>query len=59
MVITFEDNHRTLTEMMSRRGGALEWSDCHNSTFELDKTTCIDFVPPPSSKKLDRPPLII
>ncbi|KEP45725.1 putative reverse transcriptase from transposon X-element protein, partial [Rhizoctonia solani 123E] len=56
---TFEDNHRTLTEMMSREGGALDWSDSHNSTFELDKTACIDFAPPATSKNLDRPPLTI
>ncbi|EUC66987.1 reverse transcriptase from transposon X-element protein, putative, partial [Rhizoctonia solani AG-3 Rhs1AP] len=56
---TFEDNHRTLTEMMSREGGTLDWSDSHNSTFELDKTACIDFAPPATSKNLDRPPLTI
>ncbi|CUA67582.1 putative RNA-directed DNA polymerase from transposon BS [Rhizoctonia solani] len=56
---TFEENHRTLVDMMTRRGGALEWSDTHNSTFELDKTACIDFAPPSSSKKRERPPLQI
>ncbi|EUC67724.1 reverse transcriptase from transposon X-element protein, putative [Rhizoctonia solani AG-3 Rhs1AP] len=53
---TFEDNHRTLVDMMTRGGGALEWSDTHNSTFELDKTACIDFAPSSKSKMLDRPP---
>ncbi|KAJ1308146.1 hypothetical protein OPQ81_003864 [Rhizoctonia solani] len=56
---TFEDNHHTLTDMMTRKGGALDWSDSHNSTFELDKTACIDFAPPTSSRKLDRPALTI
>ncbi|KAJ1299356.1 hypothetical protein OPQ81_011876 [Rhizoctonia solani] len=56
---TFEDNHRTLVDMMSRKGGALEWSDSHNSTFELDKTACIDFAPSATSKQLDRPPITI
>ncbi|KEP45734.1 putative reverse transcriptase from transposon X-element protein [Rhizoctonia solani 123E] len=56
---TFEENHRNLVAMMTREGGALEWSDTHNSTFELDKTACIDFAPPARSKQLDRPPLRI
>ncbi|KAJ1299394.1 hypothetical protein OPQ81_011131 [Rhizoctonia solani] len=56
---TFEDNHRSLVDMMSRRGGALEWSNTHNSTFELDKTACMDFAPPAMSKKLALPPLHI
>lgn len=40
---TFEETHGKLADIMSRRGGALEWSASHNSTFELDKTACIDF----------------
>ncbi|CUA73498.1 putative RNA-directed DNA polymerase from transposon BS [Rhizoctonia solani] len=56
---SFEDNHRALVDMMTRTGGALEWSNTHNSTFELDKTACIDFAPASSSKRLDRPPLTI
>ncbi|CCO36793.1 hypothetical protein RSOLAG1IB_12164 [Rhizoctonia solani AG-1 IB] len=56
---TFEENHRVLVDMMTRNGGALEWSDTHNSTFELDKTACIDFAPSATSKKLVRPPLTI
>ncbi|KEP45790.1 putative reverse transcriptase from transposon X-element protein, partial [Rhizoctonia solani 123E] len=50
---------RTLVDMMTRKGGALEWSDTHNSTFELDKTACIDFAPSARSKLLDRPSLQI
>ncbi|EUC60825.1 reverse transcriptase from transposon X-element protein, putative, partial [Rhizoctonia solani AG-3 Rhs1AP] len=45
--------------MMTRKDGALDWSDTHNSTFELDKTACIDFAPPARSRNLDRPPLQI
>ncbi|KAL5640019.1 hypothetical protein ACGC1H_007352 [Rhizoctonia solani] len=55
----FEENHRNLVDMMVRKGGALDWSDTHNSTFELDKTACIDFAPPARSKNLDRPSLRI
>ncbi|CCO36979.1 Putative 115 kDa protein in type-1 retrotransposable element R1DM AltName: Full=ORF 2 [Rhizoctonia solani AG-1 IB] len=40
---TFEETHEALADIMSRQGGALEWLVSHNSTFELDKTACIDF----------------
>ncbi|KAL5636330.1 hypothetical protein ACGC1H_004966 [Rhizoctonia solani] len=40
---TFEDTHAGLVDIMTREGGALEWSTSHNSTFELDKTACVDF----------------
>lgn len=40
---TFKETHKSLTDMITRQGGALEWSGSHNSTFELDKTACIDF----------------
>lgn len=53
---TFEETHRNLVDMMDREGGALEWSRTHNSTFELDKTACIDFS---RNKATARPPLII
>ncbi|KAF8600578.1 hypothetical protein BDV93DRAFT_447157, partial [Ceratobasidium sp. AG-I] len=39
---TFEDTNRTLLDMMMRKGGAMDWSRSHNSTFELDKTALID-----------------
>lgn len=53
---TFEDTHASLVDMMTRKGGALEWAKSHNSTFELDKTACVDF----SLKKAQgRPPLTI
>ncbi|KDN39715.1 hypothetical protein RSAG8_08633, partial [Rhizoctonia solani AG-8 WAC10335] len=56
---TFEENHCVLVDMMTRRKGALDWSRTHSSTFELDKTACVDFAPPTTSKKLERPPLRI
>ncbi|KAG8732052.1 hypothetical protein FRC10_001267, partial [Ceratobasidium sp. 414] len=46
----------TLANMMKRRKGALAWSASHNSTFELDKTACVDF---PLSNATPRPTLTI
>lgn len=52
----FEETHRSLIDMLDREGGALEWSRTHNSTFELDKTACIDFS---RNKAAARPSLVI
>ncbi|KAF8600941.1 hypothetical protein BDV93DRAFT_558829 [Ceratobasidium sp. AG-I] len=53
---SFDETHQRLKDMMTREGGALEWSRTHNSTFELDKTACVDF-----SRKtnIERPSLTI
>jgi ribonuclease HI len=40
---TFEETHEALKDMVEREGGAMDWSRSHNSTFELDKTACVDF----------------
>lgn len=53
---TFEETHEALESMMSRTGGALEWSSSHHSAFELDKTGCIDFS---LNKATPRPDLTI
>ncbi|KAJ1299697.1 hypothetical protein OPQ81_005387 [Rhizoctonia solani] len=54
----FKANHCMLVNMMTRKGGALNWSDMHNSMFELDKMVCINFAPPTMSK-LNCPSLTI
>ena len=41
----FDDTHRKLIEMMERPGGAFNWSDSHNSKFELSKLALMDFAP--------------
>ncbi|KAI6011380.1 hypothetical protein BKA83DRAFT_4467068 [Pisolithus microcarpus] len=40
---TFLDTHSTLNNMMEREGGAFEWSDNHNSQFEMNKFVLMDF----------------
>lgn len=40
---TFKVTHRILQRMMTRPGGAYEWSKTHNSNFEISKFACIDF----------------
>jgi hypothetical protein len=52
----FHETHTILQDMMSRPGGALEWSATHYSEFELDKTVCIDFS---RAKDIQRPNLAI
>jgi hypothetical protein len=34
---TFQENNMNLADMMTRQGGATEWSKTHNSNFEVDK----------------------
>ena len=53
----FEETHSTLYSMMTREGGAIEWSNDHNSNFEFSKLALIDFAHR-NSKKI-RPPLTL
>ncbi|KAI0055079.1 hypothetical protein BV25DRAFT_1816121, partial [Artomyces pyxidatus] len=39
---SFLATHATLTDMMTRPGGAIEWSHLHNSRFEFSKLALID-----------------
>lgn len=39
----FEKTHDILADMMTREGGAVEWSNKHNSKFEFSKLALIDF----------------
>ena len=41
----FTESHRKLIDMMERPGGAFDWSDAHNSKFELSKLAMMDFSP--------------
>jgi ribonuclease HI len=40
---SFTDTHEILTDMMTRKGGAIEWSNDHNSRFEFSKLALMDF----------------
>jgi ribonuclease HI len=40
---TLEATHRKLKDMMERPGGAFDWSENHNSQFELSKLALMDF----------------
>jgi hypothetical protein len=53
----FVETHLTLTDMMTRTGGAIEWSNDHNSRFEFSKLALMDFAHR-NSKKI-RPPLML
>ena len=46
---TFEDTHQKLKSMMERPGGAFDWSESHNSPFELTKLALMNFSPRGSS----------
>ena len=39
----FIETHETLKDMMTRTGGAIEWSKNHNSKFEFSKLALMDF----------------
>jgi ribonuclease HI/exonuclease III len=39
----FTETHETLSDMMTRKGGAIEWSNDHNSRFEFSKLALMDF----------------
>ena len=41
----FTEAHETLADMMGRPGGAFDWSESHNSPFELSKLALMDFSP--------------
>jgi hypothetical protein len=47
---TFTEAHTTLADMMTREGGASEWSRTHNSPLEYTKLVLIDFTHRSSSK---------
>lgn len=40
---TFEQTNEVVTNMMTREGGALEWAESHNSTFDIVKTGLVGF----------------
>jgi ribonuclease HI len=54
---TFQQAHKILTDMMTRQGGAIEWTRTHNSQFEYSKLALVDFAH--YSKKVTRPPLTL
>ena len=53
----FEGAHEILVDMMTRPGGAIDWSHKHNSRFEFSKLALIDFAHRNSAK--ERPNLIL
>ena len=44
---TFTVTHRKLGHMMGQPGGAFNWSESHNSQYELSKLALMDFSPKP------------
>jgi hypothetical protein len=64
---SIEESYERLTNMMTRPGGALDWSRTHNSRFELDKTGLMTFTHrrvlnparPNKTMPLPRPPIVI
>ena len=54
---TFPQAHDILADMMTRPGGAIEWSNNHNSRFEFSKLALINFAHRNSKKP--RCPLIM
>ena len=42
-----EETHAKLKDMMTRPGGAFDWSETHHSQFELSKLALMDFSPKP------------
>lgn len=54
---TFQQAHERLADMMTREGGAIEWTEIHNSCFEYSKLALIDFAH--RSKRILRPALIL
>jgi hypothetical protein len=43
----FDETHKKIKDMMGRPGGAFDWSENHNSQFELSKLALMDFSPKP------------
>jgi len=54
---TFKEAHEKIIEMMTRDGGAIEWTKKHNSHFEFSKLVLIDFAH--SRRPAERPPLTL
>jgi ribonuclease HI len=54
---SFHGAHDKLAAMMTRKGGAIDWAEKHNSRFEFSKLALIDFAH--HSKDMDRPHLIL
>jgi len=52
---TFSEAHKSLTDMMMREGGAMDWAKSHNSSFELSKLALMDFAH--QAKKVVRAPI--
>ena len=44
---SLEETHAKLADMMTRPGGAFDWSEDHHSQFELSKLALMDFSPKP------------
>ena len=53
----FHEAHERILDMMTRKDGAIEWAEKHNSRFEFSKLALIDFAH--HSKKLPRPALTL
>ena len=64
---SFKVTHQILADMMTRDGGAIQWSKDHNSHFEPSKFALLDFTQakeadpthPKQTRLLSRPSLII
>ena len=54
---TFEEAHEILADMMTRRGGVIDWSKSHNSPLEYSKLALVNFAHPASTK--ERTPLTL
>ena len=54
----FTETHNTLSDMMTRKGGAIEWSRDHNSQFEFSKLALMDFAHR-NSKKVRHPLMLL
>ena len=54
---TFQQAHDKLADMMTRQGGAIEWTTTHNSKFEYSKLALIDFAH--RSRSEPRSPLVL
>jgi ribonuclease HI len=52
MASTFQQAHEILADMMTRQGGAIEWTKTHNSQFEYSKLALVNFAH--YSKKVTR-----
>ena len=52
-VTNFAQTHEILLDMMTRPGGAMEWSNNHNSCFEFSKLALIDFAHRNSKHSMD------